>query len=156
MVVTDLLNLIHLASMQAAGGSDAALIETERTMVVSLAGHRKTWAAWQLLLKGHVELGKAPNPAAACEMLIIRLAHAAQMPTPGELMKKLSQTPVTSIENSIASNVPDTVVPAPKTQNAQEQKKTSQVQSDQPNLNQYNPAKPNHIAYQHCESCRNQ
>jgi DNA polymerase-3 subunit gamma/tau len=48
------------------------------------------------LLKGHGELGQAPNPAAACEMLIIRLAHTAHMPTPGELMQKLPKTSLSS------------------------------------------------------------
>ncbi|MDB9891005.1 DNA polymerase III subunit gamma/tau [Alphaproteobacteria bacterium] len=94
MLVTDLLDLIHLASMQAAGGSDDALIESEREMIAGLAesGIARLGRAWQLLLKGHGELGRAPNPAAACEMLIIRLAHMAHMPTPGELMQKLPKT----------------------------------------------------------------
>jgi DNA polymerase III subunit gamma/tau len=94
MLVTDLLDLIHLASMQAAGGSDDALIESEREMIAGLAesGIARLGRAWQLLLKGHGELGRAPNPTAACEMLIIRLAHTAHMPTPGELMQKLPKT----------------------------------------------------------------
>ena len=94
MLVTDLLDLIHLASMQAAGGSNDALIESEREMIAGLAesGIARLGRAWQLLLKGHGELGQAPNPAAACEMLIIRLAHTAHMPTPGELMQKLPKT----------------------------------------------------------------
>jgi DNA polymerase-3 subunit gamma/tau len=94
MLATDLLDLIHLASMQAAGGSDDALIESEREMIAGLAesGIARLGRAWQLLLKGHGELGQAPNPAAACEMLIIRLAHTAHMPTPGELMQKLPNT----------------------------------------------------------------
>jgi len=98
MLVTDLLDLIHLASMQAAGGSDDALIESEREMIVGLAesGIARLGRAWQLLLKGHGELGQAPNPAAACEMLIIRLAHTAHMPTPGELMQKLPKTSLSS------------------------------------------------------------
>jgi DNA polymerase-3 subunit gamma/tau len=63
-------------------------------MIAGLAesGIARLGRAWQLLLKGHGELGQAPNPAAACEMLIIRLAHTAHMPTPGELMQKLPKT----------------------------------------------------------------
>ena len=91
MLITDLLDLVHLASMQAAGGTNEDRIETEQDMLKSLAevGIARLGRAWQLLLKGHTELGQAPNPAAACEMLIIRLAHAAKMPTPGELIQKL-------------------------------------------------------------------
>ena len=102
MLVTDLLDLIHLASMQAAGGSDDALIESEREMIAGLAesGIARLGRAWQLLLKGHGELGQAPNPAAACEMLIIRLAHTAHMPTPGELMQKLPKTSPSSPSNA--------------------------------------------------------
>ncbi|MBL6775261.1 MAG: DNA polymerase III subunit gamma/tau [Candidatus Puniceispirillum sp.] len=116
MLVSDLLDLIHLASMQAAGGSDEAVIESEREMITSLAssGIARLGRAWQLMLKGHGELGQAPNPAAACEMLIIRLAHAAQMPTPGELMQKLptASTPA-AITTAGAS-----VAPQPKNPSA--------------------------------------
>ena len=111
MLVTDLLELIHLASMQAAGGSDDALIESEREMIAGLAesGIARLGRAWQLLLKGHGELGQAPNPAAACEMLIIRLAHTAHMPTPGELMQKLPKTS----PSSPPSASPAKATPAP-------------------------------------------
>ena len=113
MLVGDLLDLIHLASMQAAGGSDEALIESEREMITGLAasGIARLGRAWQLLLKGHGELGQAPNPAAACEMLIIRLAHAAQMPTPGELMQKLP----TASNTPPAAAPPATMTPATMT-----------------------------------------
>ena len=111
MLVTDLLDLIHLASMQAAGGSNDALIESEREMIAGLAesGIARLGRAWQLLLKGHGELGQAPNPAAACEMLIIRLAHTAHMPTPGELMQKLPKTSPSSPPS--ASSAPVASVP---------------------------------------------
>ena len=112
MLVTDLLDLIHLASMQAAGGSNDALIESEREMIAGLAesGIARLGRAWQLLLKGHGELGQAPNPAAACEMLIIRLAHTAHMPTPGELMQKLPKTSPSSPPS--ASPAPAASAPA--------------------------------------------
>ena len=116
MLVTDLLDLIHLASMQAAGGSDDALIESERDMIAGLAesGIARLGRAWQLLLKGHGELGQAPNPAAACEMLIIRLAHTAHMPTPGELMQKLPKTSPSSppsASSAPAASAPVTSAP---------------------------------------------
>jgi DNA polymerase-3 subunit gamma/tau len=117
MLVTDLLDLIHLASMQAAGGSDDALIESEREMIAGLAelGISRLGRAWQILLKGHGELSQAPNPAAACEMLIIRLAHTAHMPTPGELMQKLPKTSLSSPPNASLkpSASPATAAPAP-------------------------------------------
>jgi DNA polymerase-3 subunit gamma/tau len=122
-LVTDLLDLIHLASMQAAGGTDEALMESERAMVASLAevGIARLGRAWQLLLKGHAELGQAPNPAAACEMLIIRLAHVAQMPTPAELMQKIPQTPNSLPSTPPAPSAPDSNPSAPSVQNARKQ-----------------------------------
>lgn len=93
MIMADLLDLVHQASMQAAGGSDTGMIEGEREMIAGLAalGIAKLGRAWQMLLKGHGEIVSAPQPAAACEMMIIRLAHTANMPTPGDILQKLPQ-----------------------------------------------------------------
>jgi len=44
---------------------------------------------WQILLKGLNEVQMAPNPQAAAEMVIIRLAYAADLPDPVDLIKKL-------------------------------------------------------------------
>ena len=43
--------------------------------------------AWQMLLKGLDDLRIAPSPLLAAEMLLIRLAHAADLPTPEMLLK---------------------------------------------------------------------
>ncbi len=130
-LVTDLLDLVHLASMRAAGGTNETLMENERAIVVSLAeaGISRLGRAWQILLKGHVELGHAPDPAAACEMLIIRLTHAAQMPTPAELIQKIPQTPNASPSPSPEPNAPKSNMPASSTKCAPEQ----------PDLGQLNP-----------------
>ncbi|MGH6944629.1 MAG: DNA polymerase III subunit gamma/tau, partial [Geminicoccaceae bacterium] len=42
---------------------------------------------WQMLLKGLDDLGLAPSPLLAAEMLIVRLAYAAELPPPGELAR---------------------------------------------------------------------
>jgi DNA polymerase-3 subunit gamma/tau len=44
---------------------------------------------WQLLLKGMGEIQVAPNPHAAAEMIVLRLVYAADLPTPGDLVKQL-------------------------------------------------------------------
>ncbi len=49
---------------------------------------------WQMLLKAIDEVGRAPNAMMAAEMAVIRLTHVADLPTPEELVKKLSETPV--------------------------------------------------------------
>lgn len=45
---------------------------------------------WQLLLKGHDEVARAALPIEACEMALLRVVHASQMPDPGELARQLS------------------------------------------------------------------
>ena len=49
---------------------------------------------WQGLLAGHEEVNKAMNAKAAAEMVLIRLAHLADAPTPGELIKKFDSAAV--------------------------------------------------------------
>ncbi len=97
MLVADLLDMIHLASMHAAGAPSDDLIDSEKQTVADFAdfGIARLGRAWQLLLKGHGEVTRAPDSAASCEMLIIRLAHAALMPTPGDILQKLPTAPTT-------------------------------------------------------------
>jgi DNA polymerase III subunit gamma/tau len=45
--------------------------------------------AWQLLLKGIQEVQTAPRPLPAAEMVLVRLAYAADLPTPDEALKML-------------------------------------------------------------------
>jgi len=44
---------------------------------------------WQMLLKGIDEVGRAPNPRAAAEMVLIRIAYTADLPSPEEIIKTL-------------------------------------------------------------------
>jgi DNA polymerase-3 subunit gamma/tau len=48
---------------------------------------------WQMLLKALEEVASAPNAMMAAEMAIIRLTHVADLPSPEELLRKLSDTP---------------------------------------------------------------
>jgi DNA polymerase-3 subunit gamma/tau len=45
---------------------------------------------WQLLLRGHDEVAKAALPIEACEMALLRVIHASQLPDPGELARQLA------------------------------------------------------------------
>ncbi|MEE3036684.1 MAG: DNA polymerase III subunit gamma/tau [Pseudomonadota bacterium] len=47
---------------------------------------------WQVLLKGHKEAMTAPDPMAAAEMVLIRLAHMSDLPTPEELLKQIQKS----------------------------------------------------------------
>ncbi|MBB4077194.1 DNA polymerase-3 subunit gamma/tau [Bartonella fuyuanensis] len=57
---------------------------------------------WQMLLKGLQEVNQTARPLQATEMLLIRLAHTADLPTLDEALKKLTQekTPLTFVNNS--------------------------------------------------------
>ena len=70
---------------------------------------------WQLLLKALEEISSAPNPMMAAEMAVIRITHVSDLPSPEELVKKLTSThsesegvkkgnPGKSISNTTSSN----------------------------------------------------
>lgn len=74
--------------------------------------------AWQVLLKGHEETQTAFNTRAAAEMILIRLAHMADTPTPDELVRqyesaKPAPTPPASASPAPASSPPSAPTPAP-------------------------------------------
>jgi DNA polymerase-3 subunit gamma/tau len=48
---------------------------------------------WQMALKSLDEVGSAPNSMMAAEMAVIRMTHVADLPTPGDLVAKLKDTP---------------------------------------------------------------
>jgi DNA polymerase III subunit gamma/tau len=50
---------------------------------------------WQLLLRGHDEVAKAALPIEACEMALLRVIHASQLPDPGDLAKQIASGTVT-------------------------------------------------------------
>src|SRR5690606_31847768 len=49
--------------------------------------------AWQTLLKGVGELQSAPRPDQALEMVLIRLLHMADLPSPAELIRRFADAP---------------------------------------------------------------
>jgi DNA polymerase-3 subunit gamma/tau len=96
MVINDMLDLVHSASRLAAGGhlDDAPEAESDTLeKLAETAGVARLARAWQILLKGHSDMGIAPNPHAAGDMVLIRLAHVAIMPTPADLVRKLEKSP---------------------------------------------------------------
>jgi DNA polymerase-3 subunit gamma/tau len=48
--------------------------------------------AWQMLLKGQEEVKSSPRPHAAADMVLVRLAYAADLPTPGDLARRLGDS----------------------------------------------------------------
>jgi DNA polymerase-3 subunit gamma/tau len=46
--------------------------------------------SWQMLLRGVGEVETAPDRRAAAEMVLIRLCHVSDLPSPGELVRRLT------------------------------------------------------------------
>ncbi|KZD07219.1 MULTISPECIES: DNA polymerase III subunit gamma/tau [Thalassospira] len=95
VMLQDMLDLTHWLtrvklSPEAANDPGVSQIERDRgkEIAAKLAMPQLT-RAWQMLLKGLEETRIAPSPIQAAEMILIRLAYAAEMPPPGDLIKKL-------------------------------------------------------------------
>ena len=94
MVLQELLELVYfLTRLKLAPdlGEDPG-VEGERGRGLPLAqklGMAELARAWQMLLKGLGETQAAPSPLQAAEMVLVRLAYAADLPAPADLIKSL-------------------------------------------------------------------
>jgi DNA polymerase III subunit gamma/tau len=92
-VITDLADAVHAVTLaKAAGTSDPAASEAERASAADLAERLSMPVlarAWQMLLKGQEEVKASPRPHAAADMVLVRLAYAADLPTLDDLMRRL-------------------------------------------------------------------
>ncbi|RJT38713.1 DNA polymerase III subunit gamma/tau [Mesorhizobium waimense] len=94
-VLTDLAEFNHLVTrlrFVPTALDDASLSEDERRRGADFAGTlsvRVLSRTWQMLLKGIPEVQSSNRPVSAAEMVLIRLAHAADLPTLDEALKSL-------------------------------------------------------------------
>ena len=109
----DLAHKITLA--QIAGGATDAPSQEERAAIEGWADalppaqlHR----LWQLLLKGHTEVRTAPDPLVAAQMALLRVLHAASLPDPGALVRKIEQLAENGLPSAPATAASEGV-PAP-------------------------------------------
>jgi len=92
-VIEDLLDVTHWVTrikVSPAVVDDVSVPEIERVRGSEIANSLGMGAisrTWQMLLKGLSEVRTAPSPIQATEMVLIRLSHAASLPTPEEAMK---------------------------------------------------------------------
>jgi DNA polymerase III subunit gamma/tau len=90
-----LMDLTHRVTLaQVSGGEPDAPAEEERAALGDFAarlGAAELHRLWQLLLKGHDEVRTAPDPLVSLQMALLRILHAAQMPDPGKLAKRIEQ-----------------------------------------------------------------
>lgn len=99
VVLQDMLELAHWLTRLKITPDDADIgtaSETERVRGGSMAqglSMAQLTRAWQMLLKGLAETRSAPNPLQAAEMAVVRLAYAAELPSPAELVEQLRRNP---------------------------------------------------------------
>jgi DNA polymerase-3 subunit gamma/tau len=99
VVLQDMLELVHwLTRLKVTpdAADQLGASETERVRGAEMAKALSLAAltrAWQMLLKGLGEVRNAPNPLQAAEMAVVRLAYAAELPTPAELVEQLRNNP---------------------------------------------------------------
>jgi DNA polymerase-3 subunit gamma/tau len=98
-VLSDLAEFTHFVTrlrFVPSAAADASLTAEERERGSAFAGSlsvRTLSRAWQMLLKGIGEVQTSNRPASAAEMVLIRLAHAADLPTLDEAIAAVSDAP---------------------------------------------------------------
>ncbi len=92
-VVLDLLEHCHAASVARTIGPEALTLPRDQAARLAALGSSMSAGSlarlWQMLLKSLDEVRRAPDPAAAVDMVLIRLAYAADLPGPEEALKAL-------------------------------------------------------------------
>ena len=95
VVLADIAEFTHFVTrikIVPAVADDISLGEAERTRGRALAATlsmRVLSRTWQMLLKGMSEVQAANRPLAAAEMLLVRIAYVADLPTPDEVIRSL-------------------------------------------------------------------
>ncbi|HTI86054.1 MAG TPA: DNA polymerase III subunit gamma/tau [Alphaproteobacteria bacterium] len=124
ILLQDMLELIHWVTrvkITPAIADDVAVPEAERERGRALADKLSLpdlTRAWQMLLKGLTEAQGAPHPVEAAEMALVRLAYAADLPTPADLVARLSNAPpapasTATRASAAAAPAPSVVRPVP-------------------------------------------
>ncbi|MEE8223113.1 MAG: DNA polymerase III subunit gamma/tau, partial [Alphaproteobacteria bacterium] len=96
-VMGDLLDLTHWLTrvkITPVVADDPMVPEAERVIGRALAeglSMASLARTWQMLLKGLGEVQNAPQPMAAAEMVLVRIAYAAGLPSPAVLVARLDK-----------------------------------------------------------------
>ncbi|MGH6716672.1 MAG: DNA polymerase III subunit gamma/tau, partial [Bradyrhizobium sp.] len=102
VVLSDLaefVNFVTRVKIVPATADNLAYGETERLRARDFAAKlsmRVLSRMWQMLLKGIAEAQGATRPAAAAEMVLVRIAYVADLPTPDEAIRMIEQNGGTS------------------------------------------------------------
>ncbi len=95
VILTDLAEFTHFVTrvkIVPSVADDVSLAEAERVRGRAFAAAlslRVLSRTWQMLLKGIAEVQAASRPVAAAEMVLVRIAYAADLPTPDEVVRSI-------------------------------------------------------------------
>ena len=106
VIAQDLMETTHLVTRfkVAPGSAGRDVSEIERTRGGALAealGTPHLGRAWQMFLKGITEIQQAPSPLAALEMVLIRLAHLSDLPSPANAIKTLQSSGTIAVAGAL-------------------------------------------------------
>ncbi len=111
-ILADLAEAVHATSRVKVVGDKAAaedLSAEERRRASALASRLSVALlsrAWQMLVKGLEEAGRAPDPLAAADMVLIRIAYTADLPSPDDIIRTLGGGSVSAAQRRPASPAP--------------------------------------------------
>jgi len=117
MVLGDLAEFTHFVTrvkIVPSVADDVSLTEAERTRGRAFAtklSMRVLARCWQMLLKGITEVEAAGRPVDAAEMVLVRIAYAADLPTPDEAIRALDDA--ARGNGAAPNNVPKTLMSSP-------------------------------------------
>ncbi|GAA0483774.1 DNA polymerase III subunit gamma/tau [Parasphingorhabdus litoris] len=121
-LMNGLLSLCHQVTLYKVGRANDPTLSDEAKAQISRWSEQLSFPVlhrlWQLLLKGFEEVQQAHIPREACDMALLRVLCAADMPDPGELAKMVQQG--TSQETPVTNSTPVETVPQPITAPVQE------------------------------------
>ncbi len=118
VVLQDLLELSHwLTRVKVVPDATegVAVAEAERRRGADLAQRLPMPVlarTWQMLLKGLGEARFAPNPLAAAEMVLVRLAYVADLPAPAAVIKAVQSDGGEPVSRAPVTPAPVTVAPS--------------------------------------------
>jgi DNA polymerase III subunit gamma/tau len=122
-ILQDLAELTHWltrlkAAPEAAEATPTSDLDLDRGRDVSARLPMSALArAWQMLLKGLGEVRSAPSASQAAEMVLVRIAYAAELPSPADVIASLEKNvspPAAAAHQPAAAPTPAPEMPAPE------------------------------------------
>jgi len=153
VVIQDLLDLTHWVTRLAIADTAAkdptmseANVERGQKFAMRLPVNMLS-RTWTLLLKGLYEVRDAPQPIQAAEMVLIRLAYLADLPTPDEALRMLKQKEGDAAPASAQPSAPSAPGPAPSAPISQQAPASFPPQDAPPSQPQAAVSQPEPVNY---------